>query len=98
MEPPGALVAEIATRLEIDWQCVRQFEALDKDAISTFRAAGRRAGRVLGLKVRTMEAAVTGRSDQVAVIVVVVSGPEADRARVLERGDLLMREAWKHET
>src|ERR1700733_4507856 len=54
---PDELTLLIARHLEVDWQYVRRFEAADTEKIAEVRAAGRRAGRLLGYKIMTRQSA-----------------------------------------
>jgi hypothetical protein len=82
------LAAHVAQVLEIDHQYAIRTQADATEQIARIRRAGRRAGRVLGWKVRTF---VRDREDGGSVVgVVVVESTPEDEARLRERGDLLL--------
>lgn len=71
----------IARQLEIDGQHARYFEARDKQGIDTFRSAGRRAARLVGLNVRTARSDPAKCADGRAVVIVCVTGGLAEEDR-----------------
>ena len=88
------LIAEIMRALEIDHQYVRWVEAQSEDPIARIRRCGRKAGRVLGYKVRTLSTDPAQRDDgRSAVFVVVIESTDEDRARIAERSRLLINNA-----
>jgi hypothetical protein len=89
---PDELTLLIAQRLEIDWQYVEYVEAWNTERIAQVRAAGRKAGRVLGFKVVTRQSDPALREDnRVVVIVAVTDGPsQDDRDRIDERAVLIV--------
>ncbi|WP_133116302.1 hypothetical protein [Amycolatopsis antarctica] len=94
---PDELTLQIMRHLEVDAQWVRHFDPTDLVGIAESRAAGRRAGRALKLKVVTVESDSAAREDGRGVVVVAVNqkmAPEDD-ARLDERARLLMDEAFK---
>ncbi len=94
MPEPDELTLAIARRLEVDWQYVERVEAWDAERIGEIRAAGRKAGRMLGYKIATHQ----GRPDEenrVTVIVVLRAAPNAEEdQRMTERARLLMDDFW----
>jgi hypothetical protein len=91
---PDELTLTIARHLEVDWQYVERVEAWNADRIDEVRSAGRRAGRMLGYKIRTF--GQTRDAEGRVVVVVVASEPpsaEEDR-RMAERSALLIEQAW----
>jgi hypothetical protein len=52
---PDELTLTIARQLEIDTQYVEHVEAWDNERIAQIRSAGRKAGRLLGWKIRTVQ-------------------------------------------
>ncbi|MEV4598345.1 hypothetical protein AB0K15_13135 [Amycolatopsis sp. NPDC049253] len=97
-EPTDELTLEIMRHLEIDQQWVRHFDPTNVNGIAEARAAGRRAGRGLQLKVLTHQSKPEDRDDNRVVVIVVVNqerSPE-DEERLQERARLLLDEAYKH--
>jgi hypothetical protein len=93
---PDELTLSIARHLEVDWQYVRRIPASDPGQIAAVRAAGRRAGRLLGYKIATSQSEPND-SDRVQVVVAVREPPsEEDRERMQERSRLLMDRAYSH--
>ncbi|HEY5361225.1 MAG TPA: hypothetical protein VIJ82_26670 [Streptosporangiaceae bacterium] len=91
---PDELTLTIARHLEVDWQYVCRVEAWDKGQIATVRAAGRRAGRLLGYKIATRQSEPDAE-DRVVVIVAVREPPsKEDHERMEERSRLLMDRAF----
>jgi hypothetical protein len=85
------LAAHIAQVLEIDHQFVVRADAAAAEQITRLRSAGRKAGRILGWKIRTFVRELDAGS--VVVGVLVIESTPDDAARLRERGDLLIREA-----
>ena len=88
------LTLEIMRHLEVDWEWARPFDPDDKAGIAQARAAGRRAGRALKLKVVTVQ---SDPSDG-AVVVVVSINQEMDAAekdRMDQRALLLIDDALR---
>jgi uncharacterized NAD(P)/FAD-binding protein YdhS len=91
---PDELTLTIARHLEVDWQYVRRIEAWDTEQIATVRAAGRRAGRLLGYKIATRQSEPS-EENRVVVIVAVREPPsKEDHERMEERSRLLMDRAF----
>jgi hypothetical protein len=91
---PDELTLTIARHLEVDWQYVRRIEAWDTEQIATVRAAGRRAGRLLGYKIATRQSE-PNEENRVVVIVAVREPPsKEDHERMEERSRLLMDRAF----
>jgi hypothetical protein len=91
---PDELTLTIARHLEVDWQYVCRVEAWDTSQIATVRAAGRRAGRLLGYKIATRQSEPDAE-DRVVVIVAVREPPsKEDHERMEERSRLLMDRAF----
>ena len=92
-DPADELKLEIMRALEIDWQWVRRYQASDTDEIAAARAAGRRAGRALGMKIRTTQSTPTDQETGTVVVVVAVTNteelPAADQERMAERSRLI---------
>lgn len=88
------LILEIMRRLEIDWQYVAHLDATDAATIARLRSAGRKAGRRLGVKVRTFQSDPGKRDDAKVVVIITVNqamDPE-DEARMEARSRLLLEE------
>lgn len=86
------LYGDILRALEIDHQYVTHVEPGESERIALLRSLGRKAGRHLGWKVRTVQSDPRRREDRkVVVIVAVVESSPEERARIHERGDLLLR-------
>jgi hypothetical protein len=93
---PDELTLTIARHLEVDWEYTRRIAATDPDQIAAVRAAGRRAGRLLGYKIATRQAS-PDEQERVVVVVTVREPPsEEDRKRMQERSRLLMNRAYSH--
>jgi hypothetical protein len=91
---PDELTQIIARHLEVDWRYVQRVDARDIERIAEIRAAGRRAGRLLGYKIVTRQSEPSP-DQRVAVSVVVREPPsEEDRLRLQERSRLLRNEAY----
>jgi hypothetical protein len=91
---PDELTLVIARHLEVDWQYVRRIEAWDTDQIAAVRAAGRRAGRLLGYKIATRQSE-PNEENRVLVVVAVREPPsKEDHERMQERSRLLMDRAY----
>jgi hypothetical protein len=88
-----ALMMTIMQRLELDHQYVEDIPAMDDDRINRVRRAGRTAARRLGWKVVTMARDLDNGKTRVW-LVITESTPE-DEERIRERGDLLIREAFR---
>lgn len=56
MAEPDELALKIARHLEVDWQYVERMESWNVDRIAAVRSAGRKAGRLLGYKIATVQA------------------------------------------
>ena len=93
METYDELVARIAGRLDIDHQFYEDVQGSDADGVALIRKAGRAAARQLGWKVRTLT--VDLESGDIRVFVVIIESTPEEDARIRERGDLLIREAFK---
>ena len=99
MPDPDGLTQTIARHLEVDWQYTEHVEAWNTDRIAEVRAAGRRAGRLLGYRVVTSQSDPDARGDGRVVVVVVAvreSPTEEDRQRMSERSRLLLEQAFGH--
>jgi hypothetical protein len=91
---PDELVLAIARQLEIDYQYVKRVEAWNAEGIAEVRAAGRRAGRLLGWRIFTHQA-LPDDENRVTVIVAVRDYPnEEERQRMSERARLLIDSMW----
>ena len=91
---PDELTLLIARHLEVDWQYVQRVEAWDAARIAQVRAAGRRAGRLLGYKIVTRQSAPDD-GGRVTVVVAVREPPsQEDHDRLQERARLLMNRAY----
>jgi hypothetical protein len=91
---PDELTLLIARHLEVDWQYVRRIGAWDTEQIAAVRAAGRRAGRLLGYKIVTRQSAPS-EDNRVTVVVAVREPPsQEDHERMQERARLLMDRAY----
>jgi hypothetical protein len=91
---PDELTLLIARHLEVDWQYVRRIEAWDAAQIAAVRAAGRRAGRLLGYKIVTRQSAPS-EENRVTVVVAVREPPsQEDHERMQARARLLMDRAY----
>jgi len=92
---PDELTLKIARHLEIDHQYVKHVEAWDVEQIAAIRAAGRRAGRLLGWNVMTHQSDPRKREDGLVVVIVAVRDypNDEEEQRMTERGDLLTRTA-----
>ena len=94
MAEPDELVLTIAQRLEVDWQYVERAEAWNAERIAEVRSAGRKAGRLLGYKIVTVQSEPDGEN-RVTIIVAVREAPNAEEdERMQERARLLMEDAW----
>jgi hypothetical protein len=94
MADPDELTLAIARHLEIDVQYVEIVEAWDTERIAAVRSAGRKAGRLLGWKIVTMQTAPNDE-DRVVVVVCVREWPSQEvEDRLTERARILMSEAW----
>lgn len=86
------LYASISRALEIDHLYVTHLQPEQTEQIALVRSLGRKAGRELGWRVRTVESEPAARSDgKVVVVVAVVVGAPEDEERIRERDDLLLR-------
>jgi hypothetical protein len=74
MPDPDELTQKVARHLDVDWRYVEQVEAWDVDRIAEVRAAGRRAGRMLGYKVVTTQSHRAAREDGLVVVIVAGAG------------------------
>jgi hypothetical protein len=95
MAEPDELTLAIARALEVDWQCFELVEAWNTDRVAEIRAAGRRAGRLLGYKILTRRS-TPRRADGRIVVAVVVREPlnDADSERMRGRAQLLIDNLW----
>jgi hypothetical protein len=92
---PDELTLTIARRLEIDSQYVVHIETWDTERIAEVRSAGRKAGRLLGWKIRTFQTQPT-EEGRLVVVVMVNEWPDKEmEERLVKRGRLLMDEFWK---
>lgn len=90
----NVLASQIATILEIGEQYVEHVDVGDTEHIALIRSAGRKAGRLLGWKVRTFQSDPAKRDDhKVVVIVVVEESTDEDAKRFRTNSDLLIRDA-----
>lgn len=90
MAEPDELTLTIARQLEIDSQYVEHIEAWNTGRTAEVRSAGRKAGRLLGWKIRTFQTQPTDEG-RLAVVVMVHEWPDEEmRGRLEERGRLLM--------
>lgn len=85
------LKLEIMRVLEIDWEWRGRYDPEDLDGIARARSEGRKAGRTLGMKVRTFQRQI----DPVTVLVLVtINGRPSDpdeQARMEERTRLIIQ-------
>lgn len=73
---------------------MERVEAWDTGRIAEVRAAGRRAGRMLGYKIATVQVELDDE-DRVTVVVAVREAPNAEEdERMRERSLLLMNDLW----
>jgi hypothetical protein len=87
---PDELTLTIARQLEIDSQYVVHIEAWDTERVAEVRSAGRRAGRLLGWKIRTFQSEPND-DGRLVVVVMIHEWPDKQmRARLEERARLLM--------
>jgi len=94
MADPDELTLAIARHLEIDVQYVEIVEAWDTERIAAVRSAGRKAGRLLGWKIVTMQTAPDDE-DRVVVVVCVREWPSQEvEDRLTERARIIMSEVW----
>jgi hypothetical protein len=94
MAEPDELVLAIAQRLEVDWQYVERAEAWNAERIAELRSAGRKAGRLLGYKIVTVQSEPDDEN-RVTVIVAVREAPNAEEGeRMMERARLLLDDFW----
>lgn len=91
-DPPfDELVSTIARHLEIDHGYTAILPPEPAEAIARVRAAGRKAGRVLGLSVFTCQTDPARREDgQVVVWVTLRNPPPEDDERMQARFDLVL--------
>jgi hypothetical protein len=94
LSEPDELTLTIARHLEVDWQYVRRIEAWDIERIATIRAAGRRAGRLLGYKIATRQSEPDEENRVVVVVAVREPPSQEDHERMQERSRLLRDEAY----
>jgi hypothetical protein len=95
MAEPDELTLMIARVLEVDWQYFELVEAWNVDRIAEVRAAGRRAGRLLGYKVLTRQSSPRREDGRVVVAVVVREPPnDVEAERMRERAKLLIDSLW----
>lgn len=86
-----ALLNEIMRELEIDHQYMRFFLPQDSDDIARVRRLGRKAGRTLGWKIRTMQTNPAARDDgKVVVLVTVIESTPEEEKRMNERTSLIV--------
>ncbi|QUQ68978.1 hypothetical protein [Kutzneria sp. CA-103260] len=93
-ETDDPLMLEIMRHLEVDWEWTRHFDPDDKEGIAGARAAGRRAGRALKLKITTVASA----SKDGRVVVIVAINQEMDpveKERMDQRALLLIDNALR---
>ena len=94
MAEPDELVLAIAQRLEVDWQYVERAEAWNAERIAELRSAGRKAGRLLGYKIVTVQSQ-PDHENRVTVIVAVREAPNAEEGeRMMARARLLLDDFW----
>jgi hypothetical protein len=94
MAEPDELVLAIAQRLEVDWQYRERAEAWNAERIAELRSAGRKAGRLLGYKIVTVQSEPDDEN-RVTVIVAVREAPNAEEGeRMMERARLLLDDFW----
>ena len=91
---PDELTLLIARHLEVDWQYVRRIPARDGDQIAAVRAAGRRAGRLLGYKITTRQSVPNDEGRVTVIVAVRVPPSQEDNDRMQERARLLMNRAY----
>jgi hypothetical protein len=91
---PDELTLTIARALEVDWQYVERVEAWNTDRIAEVRSAGRKAGRMLGYKIRTFVSTLGGEARVVTGVAVVQPPSEEEERRMEERTALLIEQAW----
>lgn len=95
-ETDQELIQQMLPILEIDHQYVRHFEPWETELIAQVRRCGRAAARQLGYGVRTHQSDAARRDDgRVVVIVLITRSTPTEEARIRERDDLLMQEAWR---
>src|SRR4051794_3117347 len=88
------LTLKVARQLEVDWQYVERVDAGETARIAAVRSAGRKAGRLLGFKIASVQTAPDDEN-LVTVVVVVREAPGSDEdKRLAERARVLMNEAW----
>lgn len=94
MAESDPLKLTIARYLEVDWQYVERVEAWNTERIADVRSAGRKAARMLGMKIATHQTAPNDEN-RVVVIVAVREGPsKEDDERMNQRALLLMNNLW----
>jgi hypothetical protein len=97
MADPDELTLTIARALEVDWQYVEHVEAWDTERIAEVRSAGRKSGRLLGLKIATFQSQPNDEN-RVTVIVALRQPPNAeDGERMMERTRLLLDDFWSQQ-
>ncbi len=88
------LALTIARHLEVDWRYVERVEAWNVERVAEVRSAGRKAGRLLGYKIATVQAE-RDDEDRVTVVVAVREALNAgEQARMADRSRLLMDDFW----
>jgi len=90
MAEPDELTLAIARQLEIDSQYVEHIEEWDTEHIAEVRSAGRKAGRLLGWKIRTIQTQPNDEGRLVVAVIVHEWPDEEMRGRLEERARLLM--------
>ena len=92
MAEADELTRTIARHLEVDHQYSIRVEAWDTERIAGLRSAGRKAGRLLGWKIQTLQLEPDDEN-RVLVFVVVREWPsQEERERLGERAALLMEQ------
>lgn len=90
MAEPNELTLAIARQLEIDAQYLERIEVWDTERIAEVRSAGRKAGRLLGWKIRTIQTQPNDEGRLVVAVIVHEWPDEEMRGRLEDRGRLLM--------
>jgi hypothetical protein len=92
---PDELTLAIAQQLEIDSQYVEHIEAWNTERIAEVRSAGRKAGRLLGRKIRTFQSQPNDEGRLVVVVMIREWPDEEMRSRIGQRDRLLMNQMFR---
>ena len=90
MTDDDELTTTIAHSLEMSLEYRTGAETWDAERIAELRKAGRRAAKLLGRKVRTVQAESSREEGWTNVWIVLVDATEEERDRLMERSRLLM--------